>query len=191
MFMKKFLLAVGLVFAAGLGLQAAPETYAIDSVHSSVDFKIRHLGVSWVQGSFGKFEGKVVFDADKAEASSVEVTVQADSVDTRNDGRDKHLKSEDFFNTAKYPTLSFKSTKVEKKAADTYEVTGDFTLLGVTKPLTFTMTTSGPVEGMKKETRRGGETEFTIKRSDFGMSKMVGPIGDDVKISLAFSGVKQ
>jgi polyisoprenoid-binding protein YceI len=189
--MKRFLLAVGLMVAAGLGLQAAPETYAIDAVHSSVDFKIRHLGISWVQGSFGKFDGKVVFDAEKPEASSVEITVQADSVDTRSEARDKHLKNEDFFNVSKYPTLTFKSIKVEKKGENTYEVTGDFTMLGVTKPLTFTMTTSGPVEGMKKETRRGGETEFTIKRSDFGMKTSIGPIGDEVKVSLAFSGVKQ
>jgi polyisoprenoid-binding protein YceI len=188
---SKLLMVFGFLSLVLANFAVAAETYVIDPVHSSVDFKVRHLGISWVQGSFQKFAGKGMFDLDKPETSALEVTVEAGSITTGNEKRDGHLKSEDFFNAAKFPTLTFKSTKVVKKGEGSFEVTGDMTLLGVTKPLTFVVNTFGPVEGMQKELRRGGDTEFTIKRSDFGMAKMVGPIGDEVKVSLAFSAIKQ
>ena len=173
------------------GLRAAAENYSIDPVHSTVGFKIRHLGISWVTGSFGKFEGTASFDPAQPASSTLAVTVQADSVNTGNADRDKHLRAEDFFHTEKHPTITFKSTKVVKKTDSSYEVTGDMTLLGTTKPVTFTVETTGPVQGMKGETRRGGETTLTVKRSDFGMKNMIGPIGDEVHVTLAFSAVKQ
>ncbi|MDZ4788769.1 MAG: YceI family protein [Blastochloris sp.] len=171
--------------------QAAPETYQIDPVHSTIEFKIRHLGISWVTGSFAEFSGTTVFDEEKPESSSVSVTVKATSVDTRNTKRDTHLRSADFFNIEKFPELTFKSNKVEKLTNNEFKVTGDFTLHGVTKPLVFTLTGTALVDGMQGEKRRGGETTFTIKRSDFGMSSSLGPVGDDVQITLAFSGIKQ
>ena len=170
---------------------AAPETYAIDTVHSNLAFKIRHLGISWVNGSFKQFDGKVVLDPESPEKSSVKVTVQAASVDTANAGRDKHLRSPDFFDAEKFPVLSFDSTKVAAKGQNVYEVTGNFTLLGVARPVTFLFNGSDQVKGMKGEIRRGGDTAFTIKRSDFGMGKMIGPIGDEVQVSLSFEGVKE
>jgi len=172
------------------GLNAAPETYKIDPVHSSVGFKVRHLGVSWVNGSFKDFDGQVVFDPEKPENSSVNVTVKAASIDTGSDKRDTHLRKPEFFGVDKNPTLSFKSTKVEKAGPNFYRVTGDFTLTGVTKSLTVDFTGTDEVKGMQGETRRGGETEFVLKRSDFGMKEMIGPIGDEVRVSLAFSGIK-
>jgi len=132
-----------------------------------------------------------VFDEEKPESSSVSVTVKATSVDTRNTKRDTHLRSADFFNIEKFPELTFKSNKVEKLTNNEFKVTGDFTLHGVTKPLVFTLTGTALVDGMQGEKRRGGETTFTIKRSDFGMSSSLGPVGDDVQITLAFSGIKQ
>ncbi|MDD5262833.1 MAG: YceI family protein [Methylacidiphilales bacterium] len=184
------LLAAALVAVQISSLQAAPETYKIDPVHSNLAFKIRHLGISWVNGSFKQFEGTVTVDAENPDKSSVKVVAQAASVDTANDMRNKHLCSPDFFDVAKYPTLSFESTHVALKGDNVYEVTGNFTLHGVTKPLTFTFNGSPAVPGMKGETRRGGDTAFTLKRSDFGMTKMVGPVGDEVQISLSFEGVK-
>ncbi len=172
-------------------LSAAPETFKIDPVHSSVGFKIRHLGISWVNGSFKDYEGQVTLDPEKPETSSVQIAVKAASVDTGNEKRDGHLRNADFFDVEKFPTLTFKSTKVEKTAEGTYRVTGDFTLMGVTKAVTVNFTGTEEVKGMQGETRRGGETSFTIKRSDYGMKNSLGPVGDDVHISLAFSGVKQ
>lgn len=189
--MTKTLFALVLLAAAcNPGLYAAPETYKIDPVHSSVGFKIRHLGVSWVNGSFKDFEGQVAFDPDKPENSSVNVNVKAASVDTGSDKRDTHLRKPEYFGVDKYPTLSFKSTKVEKAGPNLYKVTGDFTLLGVTKSVTFDFAATDEVKGMQGEIRRGGETEFVLKRSDFGMKEMIGPIGDEVRVSLAFSGIK-
>jgi polyisoprenoid-binding protein YceI len=184
------LLSVLSFFLCG-ALTAAPGTYKIDPVHSSVGFKIRHLGISWVNGSFKDYEGLVTLDSEKPEASSVQITVKAASVDTGNEKRDGHLRNADFFDVEKFPTLTFKSTKVEKTAEGTYRVTGDFTLLGVTKAVTVEFTGTEEVKGMQGETRRGGETTFTIKRSDYGMKNSLGPVGDDVQIALAFSGVKQ
>jgi len=171
-------------------ISAAPETYKIDPVHSSIGFKIRHLGISWVNGSFNDFEGQVVFDPEKPENSSVNVIVKAASIDTGSEKRDAHLRKPEFFGVEKAPTLSFKSTKVEKTGPNLYKVTGDFTVIGVTKSITFDFTGTDEVKGMQGETRRGGETEFVLKRSDFGMNHMAGPIGDDVRVSLAFSGIK-
>lgn len=191
--LRAFFLSVVLaaLVSAATPLTAAPETYKIDPVHSSVGFKIRHLGISWVNGSFKDYEGQVVFDAEKPEASSVSITVKAASVDTGNEKRDTHLRNADFFNTEKFPTLTFKSTKVEKTGANTYKVTGDFTLLGVTKPMTIDFTGTDLIDGMGGEKRRGGETTFAIKRSEFGMKESLGPVGDEVQIALAFSGVRQ
>jgi polyisoprenoid-binding protein YceI len=182
---------LGLCVLSSSMLVAAPERYKIDTTHSSVSFKIRHLGVSWVQGVFKDYEGEVLFDPEKPEASSVTVTVKAASVDTGNEKRDNHLRNADYFHVEKFPTLSFKSTKVEKTGENRYKVTGDFTLLGVTKPLVVDFIATDEIEGMRGEKRRGGETSFTIKRSDFGMKQSIGPIGDEVHVSLSFAGVKE
>ncbi|MDR0534383.1 MAG: YceI family protein [Verrucomicrobiales bacterium] len=190
--MKKILLSlvVGLVVLSAGYVQAATETYQLDPAHTNLGFKIKHLGISWVSGSFKKFEGTVVVDTDTPANSKIKVTVEANSVDTGNTKRDTHLNSPDFFDTAKFPTLSFESTKLTDKGQGVFEVEGNFTLHGVTKPVTITLNTAGPA-AMQGQTRRGGDTEFTIKRSDYGMDKMVGPVGDEVKISLSFEAIKQ
>lgn len=169
----------------------AADIYTPDLVHSEVAFKVGHLGISKVSGQFKDYTGKVAFDPADASKSSVEITVKAASVDTANAKRDEHLRGADFFNVKEFPTLSFKSTAVKKVSDTTYEVAGDFTLLGVTKPLTIQFTDVAFGKGMKGEERAGGSTQFKIKRSDFGMNKMVGPVGDEVTITLAFEAVKQ
>lgn len=171
---------------------SATENYAIDPAHSTVSFKVKHLMISTVTGSFSDFEGTGTFDPDNPAAASIEVTVQAASINTNNKKRDGHLRDEDFFHVEKFPTLSFKSTEIKKNAEGTYDITGDFTLRGVTKPISFTAAITDQIDGMKEgEKRRGGEATFRIKRSDFGMNHMVGPIGDDIDVTLAFSGVLQ
>jgi len=187
---KHFLLLLLAVFCL-LTPRTQAQIYSIDPVHSTVEFKVRHLGISTVTGHFTDFAGTVIFNPDKPEASSVEIIVQAQSVDTGSAKRDTHLKSESFFDAQKFPTLTFKSTAVQKTDPTTYTVTGDLTLHGVTKPVTISFSDLGTAKGMKGETRHGGETELKIKRSDYGMNFMIGPVGDEVKISLAFSGVEQ
>ncbi|MGF1678535.1 MAG: YceI family protein [Candidatus Methylacidiphilales bacterium] len=167
------------------------QTYEIDPAHSSIDFKIRHLGISWVRGSFGEFSGTVSLDASQPEKSRIDVTVKAASINTNNDKRDGHLRSEDYFSVEKHPTLTFTATSIKKIAENTYEAVGNFTMLGVSKPITITLTDAGEIEA-QGQTRRGAEvSEFTIKRSEFGMNENIGPIGDTVHIYLAFSAVKK
>lgn len=169
----------------------AADVYTPDVVHSEVAFKVGHLGISKVSGQFKDYTGKVSFDPADASKSSVEITVKTTSVDTANAKRDEHLRGADFFNVEKFPTMSFKSTAVKKISDTTYAVTGDFTLLGVSKPVTIEFTDVAFGKGMKGEERAGGSTRFKIKRSDFGMNKMVGPVGDEVSIELSFEAVKQ
>ncbi|MEM6822863.1 MAG: YceI family protein [Verrucomicrobiota bacterium] len=187
-------LFVGLVctlFVTAPLAQGEAKSYEIDTAHSSIDFKIRHLGISWVRGHFADFSGVVKVDDANPENSSVEMTVQAASINTSNEKRDGHLRDEDYFNVAKYPTLTFKSTAVKKTGDKPYEVTGDFTMLGSTKSITVTLQDSGEIEARGSQ-RRGGEIEeFKIKRSEYGMTESIGPIGDHVHIYLAFAGIKK
>ncbi len=169
----------------------AAETYKIDPVHSFLLFKIEHLGVGNAYGFFEKFEGTITFDEENPSASSVNLTVQTASVDTNNADRDKHLVGTDFFNATEFPTATFQSTQVEKTGEGTWAITGDLTLLGQTKPVTFNFQEIGKGKGMQGETRRGGEGTLTFKRTDFGMDKYVeeGVLGDETTLILAVEGV--
>lgn len=182
---------LSLVLSLSLALPTfAADIYTPDLVHSLIGFKVSHLGISSVRGQFKDYTGKVSFDPADPTKSSVEIVVKATSVDTSNEKRDEHLRGADFFNVAKFPTLSFKSTAVKKIDETTYEVTGNFTLLDVTKPITIQFTDVAFGKGMKGEDRAGGTTHFKIKRSDYGMNKMVGPVGDVIDIELAFEAAK-
>jgi polyisoprenoid-binding protein YceI len=183
-----------LTFAAvfcSLGLVAhSADTYKIDPVHSSVLFSIKHLGVTDFYGGFNEIAGTVSFDSAAPAKSSVQLTIPVESLATRNPKRDQHLKSPDFFNAKQFPILAFKSSKVEGTGS-TYKVTGDFSLHGVTKPITVEFKRGNDGKGMTGEVRGGGETRFTIKRSDYGMTFMQDALGDDVNIILSLEGVKQ
>jgi polyisoprenoid-binding protein YceI len=178
------------VTISSLGLSARADTFKIDPVHSSIIFSIKHLGVTDFYGRFNDLSGKVVLDKADPSKSSVEITVPVESVDTRNEKRDQHLKSPDFFNAKQFPIIAFKSKSVEG-SGDTYKVTGDLTLHGVTKPLTLELKTGAEVKGMEGEIRGGGETRFTFKRSDFGMNFLQGPLGDDVSVIVSLEGIKE
>jgi polyisoprenoid-binding protein YceI len=184
----KIILAITLG-SLGMTVQAA-DTFKIDPVHSSVVFNVTHLGVSNFYGRFNDVSGTVVFDKADPSKSSVDLTIPVESVDTHNEKRDQHLKSPDFFNAKQFPVITFKSKKVEG-SGDTYKVVGDFTLHGVTKPLTLEIKKVGEGKGIEDEIRGGGETHFTIKRSDHGMSFMQGPVGDEINIVVSLEGIKQ
>ena len=186
--MKNSILLTSLFAAAFPALGA--ETFKIDPVHSSVLFGIKHLGVTDFYAFFKDISGTVTIDRADPTKSSVELTVPVESLDSRNPKRDQHLKSPDFFNAKQFPTLSFKSNKVEG-TGNLYKISGDFTLHGVTKPITIEFKKGAEAKGMEGEMRGGGETRFTIKRSDYGMTFMQGPLGDEVNIIVSVEGIKQ
>jgi polyisoprenoid-binding protein YceI len=184
----KIILAITLG-SLGMAVHAA-DTFKIDPVHSSVVFSVMYLGVSNFYGRFNDVSGTVVLDKADPSKSSVELTIPVESVDTHNEKRDQVLRSPDFFNAKQFPVMAFKSKQVES-SGDTYKVTGDFTLHGVTKPLTLEIKKGGEGKGMEGEIRGGGETRFTIKRSDYGMNFMQGPLGDEINIVVSLNGIKQ
>ena len=187
--MKLFTLVVALVSAFVLSANAA-DTFKVDPVHSFVLFSVQHLGIANTYGRFNDISGTVVFDKDNPSKSSVELSVPIESLDTHNSLRDRSLKSPDFFNAKQFPTMTFKSTQVEG-SGDTLKVSGDLTIRGVTKPLTVDFKKGGEGKGVFGEMRGGGETRFTIKRSDFGMNFQQGAVGDEVSIILSLEGVKK
>ncbi len=161
------------------------DTYKIDPVHSETSFKIRHL-LAKTSGRFTKFDGTIKVDAANISKSSVEVSIEAASINTDNADRDKHLKSPEFFDVEKFPTITFTSTSVKEVAKGKLEVTGDFTLHGVTKRITFPITNAGSQPGMKPGTVVAGFVDgaVTINRNDYGIKAFPGALGDEVVISL-------
>jgi polyisoprenoid-binding protein YceI len=167
----------------------AADTYKLDPVHSMVIFQISHMEVSNTFGRFNEPNGTFVLD-DDASKISFDITVDAAKVDTNNAQRDTHLKSDSFFSVKQFPTITFKSSAVKKTGDKTFDVTGDLTLHGVTKTITIPLTEIGAGKTQAGE-RAGFTTTFSIKRSDYGMTFMVGPVGDDVTLMVGIEGVKQ
>jgi polyisoprenoid-binding protein YceI len=184
---QMFLVALGLI-AVGPTVRAA-ETYTLDAAHSSMTFMIQHLGISFVHGRFNDFAGSFTIDKETPAKSSFEMTIKADSIDTNQKQRDTHLRSADFFDVKKFPEMTFKSTKVE--AIDMgYKVTGDFTLHGVTKSISFDLKGGKTIE-VKGQQRTGFATAFILRRSDFGVGPAPDAIGNDVNIFIGFEGTKK
>jgi polyisoprenoid-binding protein YceI len=167
---------------------ARADDFKIDPVHSSINFKIEHFGVSYVFGRFNEFGGEVSFDKADPSKSKFVLTIKVASIDTNVKARDDHLRNKDFFEVDKYPEAKFVSKDV--KAVDgSWLVTGDFTMHGVTKPVAFALKGGKSAEN-KGQIRIGFFTEFTLRRTDFGMNTMVGPVGDEVMVAIAFEAVK-
>lgn len=183
-------LAAGTILCAGGKSASAADDYDYDLVHSSVSFKARHLGISWIHGRFNDVSGKFSLDRADPSKSTFALTIKTDSVDTANKARDEHLRQPDYFDTKQFPTIEFKSTKV--KAIDGgYEVAGDFTMHGTTKPITFTMM-GGEEHNFRGTKRVGFSTELSVKRSDYGFDKnAIGPIGDMALIMIDCEGVRK
>ena len=167
----------------------AADTYKIDPVHSMVIFQINHLGVSNIFGRFNAPAGTFTTDDDPANIS-FNATVETANVDTNNTQRDTHLKSDSFFDAKQFPEITFKSTAVKKTGDKTYDVTGDLTLHGVTKSITVPLNLIGTAKTQMGD-RAGFGGTFSIKRTDYGMTFMVGPVGDDVTLWVNLEGVKQ
>ncbi len=193
--MNKILLA-----AMALSLAAAPvlaaDSYTIDTTHSGVNFKVRHL-ISKTPGQFTDFGGTMVIDWQNLDQSKVEFVIQVASVDTRNADRDKHLRSADFFDAETYPTITFTATGFEKVADNRYQVTGDFTMHGVTRTITLPVTYLGEVADPWGNTKAGFELATTVDRKDFGIvwNKALDAggvlLGDDVEIEIQLEAAKK
>jgi polyisoprenoid-binding protein YceI len=172
----------------------AADTYDVDPVTSSALFRVKHFNVAYFHGTFNavkKDESTIVWDQAAPANSKVTVVVDAASVDSRNEKRDAHLASPDFFDAKQFPVLKFVSTAIKPLQGDQYEVAGEFTMHGVTKPLTITVVKTGEGKDPKGAHRIGFETTFTIKRSDFGMDKMLENIGDEVTVTFATEGIRK
>lgn len=163
---------------------AEPVAYSFDKSHSNLSFTYNHLGFSTTDGRFGDWDGALLIDEASPENSSIEFTIKIDSLDTFWGERDAHLKSPDFFDAAKYPTATFKSTAVEKTGEKQLNVTGDLTIKDITKPVVLTVDVVGQGEHpMAKKPAFGFKVSTVIKRSDFGMNAYVPYVGDDVQIT--------
>jgi polyisoprenoid-binding protein YceI len=189
--------ALAAILVAG-SVTAHAATFEIDPVHSTVQFAVRHMMVSNVRGTFGKVKGTVNLDETDPTKSSVEATIDADSIDTREAKRDAHLKSPDFLDVAKYPTITFKSKRVTKVGDNKYQATGDLTLHGVTKEVVLDVdgapqTITDPMGNVKT----GGSAHTKINRKDFGItwSKNLDGgglmVGDDIDVTIDVELVKK
>lgn len=187
--LARSVLALGLLGSAAL--QA--DDYKIDSegMHASINFRIQHLGYSWLYGRFNDFNGKFSYDEAKPEASKIEVTIKTTSVDSNHAERDKHLRSGDFLEVEKFPEAKFVSTAYKPNGDGTGTLTGDFTLKGVTKPLEIKVREIGGGKDPWGGFRRGfeGSTKFAL--ADFGITTDLGPASKEVELTLSVEGVKQ
>lgn len=174
-------LALSLLAAPAL---AEPVAYDFDKSHANLSFTYNHLGYSTTDGRFGDWDGTLLIDKDTPANSSVEFTIKIDSLDTFWADRDTHLKSPDFFDAAKFPEATFKSTKVEQTGENQLDVTGDLTLRGITKPVTLTVDVLALGDHpMAKKPAAGFAVTTVLKRSDFGMDKFVPYVGDEVTVT--------
>lgn len=191
---KKILAGLALSSAALLSLPALADDYTIDTkgAHASINFAIKHLGYSVLTGRFDKFEGEFSYDPAKPEASSINVKIDTGSVNSNHAERDKHLRSKDFLNVEKFPTSSF----VSKKFAvgpdkNSFVITGDFTLNGVTKSITINASKVGEGKDPWGGYRAGFEGSTELKLKDFNIATSLGPASETVKLNLNVEGLKK
>lgn len=184
MLVMRHILTAALILMPAFGA----ETYHIDTAHSEVSFRVRHLGLSKVSGRFTKYQGMILLDPQDVSKSKVEVTIEASSIDTDSEARDKHLRSEDFFEVARFPTIHFKSVSVKPVSKTQFELIGDFTMHGVTKRIAIPVTSVGTISD-PKETRAGFEGSVVLSRYDFGIKTMPGVIGEEVTVTLGVEAV--
>lgn len=182
---------VAATFVLAPAFLRAAETYTVDSVHSYVLFKINHLNVGNSYGRFDDPSGSFSWDDANPSKSSFEFTVQAAKVNTSNEKRDKHLRSPEFFNASQHAAISFKSTAVKQVRPDALEIDGMLSMLGQTHPITVTARQTGHGNDPWGKYRRGFETTFTIKRSQWGMDFMLKGLSDEVEITVSVEGVRQ
>ena len=188
--MKKQLATLVLAIAAAAPALAAPETFTVEPTHTFPRFSYNHLGYSIQLSRFDTTSGKVVFDK-AAKTGSVDIVIDTKSVSTGSATFNEHIQAEDFLDTAKYPTATFKSTKVVFEGDKPSKVEGNLTLKGVTKPVTLTVTSFHTMpHPMAKKDAIGANATTKVKRTDFNMGKNVPYVGDEVTIDIAIEAIK-
>jgi polyisoprenoid-binding protein YceI len=189
-----FAAVLGGALIAASTAQAADD-FAIDANHTNIYFVVDHLGYSKMLGQFQEFDGSFTFDKDDVAASKVSVTIKTASVDTDHRKRDDHLRSPDFFNAVEFPEITFVSTKAEKTGAKSGRITGDFTMMGVTRPVvlevTFNKLAPHPLPFYKGVLVAGFSASTTIRRSDFGMKYGTPNLGDEITVRLEVEAHKK
>jgi polyisoprenoid-binding protein YceI len=182
---------LGLALAVGSAATAiaAPTTWTIDPNHSAAHFTVRHLMVSNVRGEFGGVHGTVVFDDAEPSKGAIEATIDATTINTRVEGRDKDLKGPSFFEVDKYPTITFKSTAVRPAGDDKFSVDGDLTIHGVTHPVTLSVDATPAVKDPRGNERRGAEATTKLSRKAFGVNGTPTMVGDEVQITIDIEAV--
>ncbi|HET9034275.1 MAG TPA: YceI family protein [Dokdonella sp.] len=183
--LKQTLLASALALVSG-SVFAATEAYTIDGNHTQANFTWTHFGYSNPSGGFNDISGTINFDAEDPTRSSVDVSIAIDSLNTQVEKLDEHLKKADFFDAAKYPTATFKSTRIVKGATkNEFKVSGDLTIHGVTRPVTLDATLNrAEAHPMSKKPTIGFDGSVTIKRSDFGIGAYVPNVSDEIRIHI-------
>ncbi len=191
---------LALATLAGFALQGAPRAdavasapaqYKIDPVHSSLVFKVRHMGITDIYGRFNEFSGGLAFDPENLGESQIAFTAEAKSIDTANGKRDEHLRGPDFFNSVQFPRITFATTSITKGGAeDEYDLKGEFELLGKQLPIEVEVEMNGAAEGRDGSKLIGFTAEFTIKRSLFGMDYGIGNLGDEVDVVLSIQAAQ-
>lgn len=191
--MKKTLLGLVLGSVALTSLPALADKYVIDTkgAHASINFEIQHLGYSWLTGRFNDFSGDFTYDPKDVAASKINVSINTNSVDSNHAERDKHLRSDDFLNVAKFPTATFVSTKIVPDDNDEFDIVGDLTLNGVTKSVTIEVDKIGEGKDPWGGYRVGFEGETEIRLKDFNIKQDLGPASQTVKLKLHVEGIKQ
>jgi polyisoprenoid-binding protein YceI len=183
--MKRFLLLLLAVAVPALPVFAQVQTWNLDPAHSAAHFAVRHMGISTVRGAFSKLSGTVSYDPAHPEQSAVDVTIDATSVDTRVEMRDKDLRSPNFFDVEKYPTITFKSKKAESAGPGKLNITGDLTIHGVTKEVVLHVDgPNGPIKDPRGNQHMGAAATTQISRKDFGVNGQPTGVGDDITITL-------
>jgi len=193
--MKKLLLAsaVSMTLIGSVHASEHSGTYDFDNEgdHQFIIFKISHLGYSWLYGRFNDFDGQFVYDAENPQNSSVNVTIEASSVDSNHAERDKHLRSEDFLHVGEYPEASFKSKRVEVDGDGEADIVGDLTLRGVTREVTLDVEMLGHGKDPWGGYRMGFEAETELRLEDFGIPMSLGKASETVEITISVEGIRQ
>ena len=191
-------LVAALLFGTSLALSVATaraQTFNIDPAHTTVAFLVNHLGYSNMLGRFNTVEGEFELNEGDPAASKVSVKIMTESVDTNHAKRDEHLRSPDFFNSAEFPEMTFVSTSIEKTGDNSGTVTGDLTLLGVTKAVTmdveFNKKAEHPLPQYNGILTAGFSARGKLKRSDYGMKYALGGIGDEIELIIEAEGAKK